>query len=107
MHPHENKLFILNNTGYWHLCQSNGKDYLNDAYYWCHYVNEDYYFRCNYKECRFKFPIMLGPSKYYEKPMKLHNGKSIYPMGPPYRIYWCHIEHAPNKYIELDITPFL
>lgn len=105
MHPHENKLFILNNEHYWHLCNHEFPD--GEKIYSSSYTTDENYYKCKYRDCAFKFPIMLGPSKYYEKPMKFHNGKSIYPMGPPYTVYWEHIEHAPNKYIELDVTPFL
>lgn len=105
MKSHENKLYILNNEHYWHRCGAHARNI--EPVFTNSYIVENNYFKCSYRDCFFKFPCLLGPSIYTEKPIKLHNNKIIYPMGPPYTVYWAHLEQHKSGYIELDISPFL
>lgn len=105
MTRHANKLYILNHNHYWHLCLLNSD---NQEIFTNKYKVENNYFICSSnKDCKFKFPTILGPTKYYENPIKIYNGKTVYSMGPPYAVYWCHLEQFEKGYIELDISAFL
>lgn len=98
MTSHENKLFILNNNHYWHLCDFQYGIY-NNAYY-----IENNYFKCKFRDCKFRFPTILGPDRFLYS--MLHNGIKIVELGPPYAIFWAHIEQHKPGYIELDISQF-